>query len=100
MEATGEEFGGNLSEENAAMLDGDLVIWLDRGGAEGPLGGPLYETFDVHTQGREVMLDSFDDPLGAATSFITPLSIPFIIEGLVPKMAAAMDGDTSTTVPE
>ena len=99
VEATGEEFGGNLSEENAALLDGDLVIWLDPDDAEGPLGGPAYATFPVHTEGREVMLDSYDDPLGAATSFITPLSIPFLLDGLVPKMAAAIDGDPSTTVP-
>lgn len=100
VKATGEEFGGNLSEENAKLLDGDLVIWLDPEDAEGDLGGPAYETFAVHTEGREVMLDSFDDPLGAATSFITPLSIPFLIDGLVPKMAAAIDGDPSTEVPE
>jgi len=98
--ATGDEFGGNLSEENAGLLDGDLIIWLDPEDAEGKLGGPAYETYAVHTEGREVMLDSFDDPLGAATSFITPLSIPFLLDGLVPKMAAAMDGDPSTKVPE
>lgn len=98
--ATGEEFGGNLSEENAKLLDGDLIIWLDPEDAEGDLGGPAYETFAVHTEGREVFLDSYDDPLGAATSFITPLSIPFLLDGLVPKMAAAIDGDPSTEVPE
>lgn len=98
--ATGDEFGGNISEENAGLLDGDLIIWLDPDDAEGDLGGPAYETFAVHTEGREVMLDSFNDPLGAATSFITPLSIPFLIDGLVPKMAAAIDGDPSTKVPE
>lgn len=99
VKATGEEFGGNLSEENAKLLDGDLVIWLDPDDAEGDLGGPAYATFPVHTEGREVMLDSFNDPLGAATSFITPLSIPFLLDGLVPKMTAAMDGDPSTKVP-
>ncbi|WP_421119836.1 hypothetical protein ACE2AJ_00295 [Aquihabitans daechungensis] len=100
MKATGEEFGGNLSEENARMLDGDLIIWLDPEDAEGDLGGPAYAGFPVHTEGREVFLDSFDDPLGAATSFITPLSIPFLLDGLVPKMVAAIDGDPVTKVPE
>jgi iron complex transport system substrate-binding protein len=100
VKATGDEFGGNLSEENAGLLDGDLVIWLDPDDAEGDLGGPAYATFPVHTEGREVMLDSFGDPLGAATSFITPLSIPFLLDGLVPKMTAAMDGDPTTKVPE
>jgi len=98
--ATGDEFGGNLSEENAGLLDGDLILWLDPDDAESDLGGPAYKTFAVHTEGREVFLSSYDDPLGAATSFITPLSLPFLIDGLVPKMAAAIDGDPSTKVPE
>jgi iron complex transport system substrate-binding protein len=97
-EVTGDEFGGNLSEERADMLDGDVIIWLDADDAQGALGGPLYETLAVHTEGREVFLDSFDDPLGAATSFITPLSLPFILDGLVPRLAAAIDGDPTTDV--
>jgi iron complex transport system substrate-binding protein len=59
VEVTGDEFGGNLSEERADMIDTDLIIWLDPEDGDGPLGGPLYETFDVHTEGREVFLDSF-----------------------------------------
>jgi iron complex transport system substrate-binding protein len=97
-EVTGDEFGGNLSEERADMLDGDVIIWLDADDAEGPLGGPLYDTLPVHTEGREVFLDSFDDPLGAATSFITPLSLPYLLDGLVPQLAAAIDGDPATEV--
>jgi iron complex transport system substrate-binding protein len=98
-EITGEEFGAELSQERADMLDVDVIIWLDPDDGEGPLGGPLYETFAVHTEGREVFLDSFEDPLGAATSFITPLSLPFLLEGLVPMLEAAVDGDPATEVP-
>jgi iron complex transport system substrate-binding protein len=98
VEATGESYGGNLSEENADMLDVDAIIWLDAADAEGDLGGPLYSSFDVHTQGREVHLNSFDDPLGGATSFVTVLSLPFLLDGLVPKLAAAIDGDPATEV--
>jgi iron complex transport system substrate-binding protein len=98
-EVTGDEFGANLSEERADMLDVDLIIWLDPEDGEGPLGGPLYDTFTVHTEGREVFLDSFDDPLGAATSVITPLSLPFLLDGLAPRLAAAVDGDPATEVP-
>jgi iron complex transport system substrate-binding protein len=98
-EVTGEEFGAELSQERADMLDVDVIIWLDPEDGEGPLGGPLYETFAVHTEGREVFLDSFEDPLGAATSFVTPLSLPFLLEGLVPMLEAAVDGDPATEVP-
>jgi iron complex transport system substrate-binding protein len=98
VEITGEEYGGNLSEERADLLDLDLVIWLDAEGVE-DYGGPLYESFAVHTQAREVFLDSFEDPLGGATSFVTVLSLPYLLDGIVPKLAAAVDGDPATEVP-
>jgi iron complex transport system substrate-binding protein len=99
-ETTGDEFGGNLSEEHAEMLDVDAIVWLDAEDLEDPLGGPLYASFDVHTEGREVFLDSFGDPLGAATSFLSVLSLPFMLDGLVPQLAAAVDGDPATAIDE
>jgi iron complex transport system substrate-binding protein len=98
-EVTGDEFYGQLSEERVDLLDVDTIVWLDADDAEGPLGGPLYAGLPVHTEGREVFLDSFDDPLGGATSFVTPLSLPFLLDGLVPRLAAAVDGDPATAVP-
>jgi iron complex transport system substrate-binding protein len=77
----------------------DVIVWLDPDDAEGDLGGPLYDTFAVHTEGREVFLDSFDSTLGAATSFLSPLSLPYLLEELVPMLAAAVDGDPTTEVP-
>jgi iron complex transport system substrate-binding protein len=96
---TGEEYGGNVSAERADLLDVDVIVWLDADDAEGDLGGPRYATFDVHTEGREVFLDSFDDTLGGATSFVSPLSLPFLLDGLVPMLVAAVDGDPATAVP-
>jgi iron complex transport system substrate-binding protein len=98
VEVTGEEFGGTLSPERADLLDLDVVVWLDAEAVE-DYGGPVYETFAVHTEAREVFLDSFSDPLGGATSFVTVLSIPYLLDGLVPKLAAAVDGDPTTEVP-
>jgi iron complex transport system substrate-binding protein len=89
---TGSEFGGNLSMERADLLDVDVIIWLDAEAFEGELGGPVYSTLPVHTEGREVHLDSFNDPLGGATSFVSVLSLPFLLDGLTPKLAAALDG--------
>lgn len=91
-EVTGDEFGGNLSAERADLLNVDVIIWLDADESEGPLGGPVYQSLPVHTEGREVFLDSYDDPLGGATSFVTVLSIPYLLEGLVPQLADALDG--------
>jgi iron complex transport system substrate-binding protein len=99
VEITGKEFGGNLSMERADLLDVDAIVWLDPKDAQGPLGGPLYATLKVHTQGREVFLDSYSDSLGGATSFVSVLSLPFLLDGLVPRLAAAVDGDPATEVP-
>lgn len=98
-EVTGDTFGISLSEEQAELLDVDVLVWLDPEDGEGPLGGPLYESFPVHTEGREVFLDSFDSTLGAATSVVTALSVPYLVEGLAPMLAAALDGDPATEVP-
>lgn len=97
-EVTGAEFGGNLSMERADLLDVDVIIWLDPQDATGPLGGPVYSSLDVHTEGREVFLSSLDDPLGGATSFVSVLSLPYLLDGLVPQLAAAIDGDPTTEV--
>ena len=92
-EITGTEFGGNLSPERADLLDVDVIIWLDADDSEGELGGPIYQTLPVHTEGREVFLDSYDDPLGGATSFVSVLSLPYLLDGLVPQLADALDGE-------
>ncbi len=91
-EITGTEFGGNLSMERADLLDVDVIIWLDAEAAEGELGGPVYSSLPVHTEGREVFLSSTGDPLGGATSFVSVLSLPFLLDGLVPQLVDAMDG--------
>ena len=92
-EVSGAEFGGNLSMERADLLDVDVIVWLDADETEGELGGPVYSSLPVHTEAREVFLDSYDDPLGGATSFVTVLSIPFLLDGVVPQMAEAIDGE-------
>jgi iron complex transport system substrate-binding protein len=91
-EITGTEFGGNLSMERADLLDVAVIIWLDAEEAEGELGGPVYQSLPVHTEGREVHLSSYNDPLGGATSFVSVLSLPFLLEGLVPQLADALAG--------
>lgn len=87
----GKEFGGNLSLERADMLDVDVLIWLDPDEAEGPLGGPVYASLDVHTEGREVFLDSYDDALGGATSFVSVLSLPFLLDKLLAAGSPQLD---------
>ena len=97
-EITGAEFGGDLSDEHLDLLDVDVVVWLDADGLADQAPGN-YTSLAVHQEGREVFVDSFDSTLGGATSFVTVLSLPYLIEGLTPMLAAAIDGDTETSVP-
>jgi iron complex transport system substrate-binding protein len=46
-----------------------------------------------------VHVDSFGSVLGGATSFVTVLSLPYLLEELVPRLALALDGDPGTVVP-
>lgn len=94
----GGEFGGNLSTERLDLLDTDVIVWLDATPGEGVYANPLYTQLPVHTEGREVLLNSYDDPLGGATSFVSVLSLPFLLDGLVPQLAAAIDGDPQTVI--
>lgn len=96
-EITGSTFGGNLSMERADLLDTDVIIWIDPQEAEGELGGPVYQALPVHTEGREVLLSSDDElAIGGATSFVSVLSLPYLLDNLVPMLVAALDGDPAT----
>jgi iron complex transport system substrate-binding protein len=96
-EVTGEEFGGTLSEEQVDLLDVDVIIVLDADKAEGPLGGPIYSSLDVAREKREVFIGSSNQLLNDATFFVSVLSLPYVLETLVPRLAAAVDGDPNTS---
>ena len=97
---TGKEFGANLSKERTDMLDTDVLIWLidkyatDKAKVQ---ADPLYAKLKVKTEGRDIYLEN-EEELGAATSFVTVLSIPYLLDKLVPQMAAAVDGNPATEV--
>ncbi|GAB1640229.1 iron-siderophore ABC transporter substrate-binding protein [Krasilnikovia sp. MM14-A1259] len=97
---TGKEFGANLSREHTDMLDTDALIWLVDDYAKDKAkvqADPLYAKLDVKTQGRDVFLEN-NELVGAATSFVTPLSLPYLLDKLVPQLAAAVDGNPATAV--
>ncbi|MDG4825414.1 iron-siderophore ABC transporter substrate-binding protein [Asanoa sp. WMMD1127] len=97
---TGTEFGVTLSPEKTNLVDTDVLLWLidsyDKDKAT-IHANPLYAALGVKKDGRDVFLENNED-LGAALSFITPLSLPYLLDNLVPQMAAAIDGDPATEV--
>lgn len=95
VQIAGNSFGGNLSMERLDLINVDVLIWLDLNAGNELLSNPLYTALPVHREGREVFLAS-NEPLGGATSFVSVLSLPYLLDGLTPLLAAAIDGDPAT----
>jgi iron complex transport system substrate-binding protein len=98
----GEAFTAELSMEQVELLDVDVIIWILGDDPAGDLADlhdeiELYSRLDVVADGREVAVDN-ESELGGATSFQTVLSLPVLIDGIVPMLADAVDGDPSTEV--
>jgi iron complex transport system substrate-binding protein len=98
VDAFPKEYGGQLSDERIDTLDVDVLIWFadgDRSKAE-IKRDPLYSKLDVSKQDRDVFIRG-DDRVYNATSFVSVLSMPTLMEALVPRLAAAADGDPATS---
>ena len=74
-----------------------------RRGLARPRGRPaVKDVFDKTTTAEEGRWFDISDANGAyyvAHSFVTPLSIPYVLERYVPQLAAAVDGDPDTVPP-
>ncbi|MFI1411299.1 iron-siderophore ABC transporter substrate-binding protein [Streptomyces sp. NPDC020707] len=98
----GDKFGANISKERTDLLNTDAAVWIvgDRSKDEAKLHkNALYGDLDVVKQGREVYVEETSD-YGNSVSFVSVLSLPYMLERLVPQLAAAVDGDTATKVTE
>ena len=93
-----DEFGGNISNERVDLLDLDTVVWLtvDSSEIRSVQRNPVYRDLAVRKEQRDLFLDE-DDPVYDATTKETVLSIPTLLDGLVPRLANAVDGDPSTS---
>ncbi len=98
IDAAGEPdaFWVPLSEEQMALLDTDLVVWIVGAGDPARIADmPMRDHLDAARQGREVVADF---PLSGAFSFATPLSLNYMLDRLVPLIEVAVDGDPATVV--
>ncbi|MGH8931796.1 MAG: ABC transporter substrate-binding protein [Egibacteraceae bacterium] len=96
------ESGGTLvqvSGERVDLFDADVLIWLVENASQSDeiRANPLYAGLDVATQGRDIFVFGETEVLTNAMFFSTVLSLPFAIDGLVPMLATAVDGDPTTT---
>jgi iron complex transport system substrate-binding protein len=96
-ELAGGLFYTSFSNEEIGRLDRDLVVWMpdDEATRERILSSPLRDGLRAVAEGREVFLD---DLQVGAMSFSSALSLPFLLDTLLPQIEAAADGDPLTLV--
>ncbi|WP_105969831.1 iron-siderophore ABC transporter substrate-binding protein [Streptomyces geranii] len=98
----GDRFGANISKERTDLLDTDAIVWIvsdttkDRATLR---KDPLYADLKVAKEDREVFVKESSD-YGNSVSFVSVLSLPYMLERLVPQLQAAVDGRTDTKVTE
>jgi iron complex transport system substrate-binding protein len=93
-ELAGDDFSAELSDERIDLLDVDALVWIVNDVETDPPKfdeQPLYANLDVHKEGHEVFVANLDE-LGGALSFQSVLSLPFLVDELVPKLADAVAG--------
>ena len=94
-ELSGDEFSFDLSEERTDLLDVDALLWYvndpkkDKDEFD---KRPIYANLEVHQGNHEVFV-ALNDEIGGATSLVTVLSLPLLLDELTPRIAAAVDGD-------
>ncbi|MEV5409044.1 iron-siderophore ABC transporter substrate-binding protein [Thermopolyspora sp. NPDC052614] len=96
----GNRFGANISKERGDLLDQDVIVWTVPDIAKDSAAlreDPLYKDLGVVKEGREVYVGEGTHH-GAAFSFVTVLSLPYLLDRLVPQLADAVDGDPATQV--
>jgi iron-siderophore transport system substrate-binding protein len=93
-----KEFGGQLPDEKVDAIDVDTLVWFadgDRAVAK-LKSDPVYSKLRVRKEARDVFVGP-KDRVYEATSFPSVLSMPVLLKELVPRLAAAVDGDPATS---
>jgi iron complex transport system substrate-binding protein len=96
----GDRFGAGISKERTDLLDQQVVVWSVANVAKDVPklhSDKLYADLNVVRQGREIAVGE-DGPYGVSYSFVTVLSLPYLLDRLVPQLKAAVDGDPATKV--
>lgn len=100
-EVTGDEFFVEISQEQLSLLDHDVLMWEIGDNPDittAIKNNPLYQQLGVAREGRDIFVE--DELLTGGLIYISVLSLPYVIDYLVPKLAAAVDGNPTTEVPK
>ncbi|MFK4088632.1 iron-siderophore ABC transporter substrate-binding protein [Kribbella sp. NPDC020789] len=95
----GDKFGANLSAEKISLVDQQALIWFPpKDGTAKMKADPLLKNLKARSEGREIFIEeNYDDALYGATAFVSVLSLPIVLDQLVPRLAAAVDGNPATS---
>lgn len=99
-ELAGDNFYATISGERLDLLDQDLLIWLIQTDEQEQAikESEVYRQLDVVRRGRDLFFRLTDEePIVAAFSYGTVLSLPYLIENLVPRVAQALNVGKKTT---
>ncbi|WP_249523186.1 iron-siderophore ABC transporter substrate-binding protein [Modestobacter marinus] len=88
--AAQSEFYGTVSREEARMLDADVLVFQSGSAAEraGIEADPVLSGLPTVTEGRSVFIEDEDY---AALQFASALSLPYLLDGFAPELAAVVD---------
>ncbi len=94
----GDKFGANISAEKIGLFDQQVLVWFPaKDGTAKLKADPLLKNLKARTEAREIFIEEdYNDLFYGATSFVSVLSLPIVLEKLVPKLAAALDGNPAT----
>ena len=97
-DADDSEFGVSLSAERTSDLaDAGVAVWIDLDADKQVK--TLFEGTKAYDEGRWFDISPANGNYYVAHSFVTPLSIPYLLDRYVPQLAAAADGDPKTEPP-
>ncbi len=86
-----------VSQEQLPLLDQDVLV----GGGytkDEALPDPLLAGLDVVSSDRTVYLGDYSTDLMGALGYGSPLSLPYLLDAIVPALAQAADGNPATAV--
>ncbi|NYI71298.1 iron complex transport system substrate-binding protein [Naumannella cuiyingiana] len=100
LQGKSDRFGWALSPERTTDLNGvDLAIWTATPDQVAQQTGGVWAKTDTAKQGRGIFIEPKPADYDIAFSFVTPLSIPYVLQRLTPQLVAAIDGDPATKIP-
>jgi iron complex transport system substrate-binding protein len=96
-ELAGKSFFVDFDEEHFRLMEQDVVVMF--GKRDDVTADPVFRRLEAVREERVVYLD-LEDQFAGALGFSSPLSLPYLIDEAVPKLASAVDGDPATKAPE